>query len=50
MDGKSKILGVNSPLAPVGESANTIYINDSYNLNTIPFDVKNIIEIDNIED
>jgi hypothetical protein len=28
----------------IGKDSKTVYINDSYNLNTIPFDVENIID------
>jgi hypothetical protein len=28
----------------IGKDSKTVYGNDSYNLNTIPFDVENIIE------
>ena len=28
----------------IGEDAKTIYVNDAFNLDTIPFDVENIID------
>jgi hypothetical protein len=37
-------------LTPTGEGAKIVYINDSYNLDSIPFDVDQIIDNDNNED
>ena len=34
----------------VGEGSKTMYINDSSNLDTIPFDVEQIIDTDDNED
>jgi hypothetical protein len=31
-----------------GENSKTMYINDSFNLDTIPFDVDEIIDTDNV--
>jgi hypothetical protein len=28
----------------IGEDSKTVYINDSYSLDTIPFDIENIID------
>ena len=35
---------------PTGDDSKIVYINDSYNLDSIPFDVETIIDSDNIED
>ena len=50
IDKNSEFLGGNSPDPTKDDSSKTVYINDSYNLDTIPFDVDNIIDIENIED
>ena len=34
----------------VGDDSKTVYINDSYNLNSIPFDTVSFIEKDELED
>ena len=41
---------VDSSVSKFEEGSKTIYINDSYNLDTIPFDVDEIIDTDNVED
>jgi len=39
-------LAVESVLDEVGENSKTVYINDSFDLDTIPFDVETIIDIE----
>ena len=43
---KNDFPAVDSGVADIGENSKTVYINDSYNLDTIPFDVEAIIDID----
>jgi hypothetical protein len=34
----------------IGDDSKTVYVNDSYNLDTIPFDVGQIIDMDDLVD
>ena len=34
----------------ISDHSKTVYINDSFNLDSIPFDIENIIDEDNTED
>jgi len=47
---KSENLVANSPVPAVEDSSNTVYINDSYNLDTIPFGVENILEMESCQE
>jgi hypothetical protein len=47
---KAIIPEVSCGTIPTGDDSKIVYINDSYNLDSIPFDVETIIDSDNIED
>ena len=45
-DQKGGFLAVDSGVDEIGENSKTVYINDNYNLDTIPLDVDTIIDTD----
>ncbi len=47
-DQKTGILAVDSVVDEVGENSKTVYINDSYELDTIPLDVETVLDVDDI--
>jgi hypothetical protein len=47
-DGETTEITLEEP--DIGEDSKTVYINDSYNLDTIPFDVENVIDAITEED
>ena len=49
-DKNTEILDENSALNETSQYSNTVYINDSYNLDTIPLQIDDIVDIDNCED
>ena len=49
-DEKADILEDSYGTRPTGDDSKIVYINDIYNLDSIPFDVKTIIDSDNTED
>jgi hypothetical protein len=49
-DEKTDFSAVESGAAGIGENSKTVYINDSYNLDEIPFDTSTIIDLDDNED
>ena len=48
-DKNTEILDENSALNETSQYSNTVYINDSYNLDTIPLQIDDIVDIDNCE-
>ncbi len=45
-----KNVAVDLEVTALGDDSKTVYINDSYSLDSIPFDIVNIIDTDNSED